>query len=306
MLIMESRKNNLLSTLYILIAGALWGCISIFVTKLKEYSFSSMQCVAIRAFFTTLFLLIYILITDRTKLKIKPIDLLCFVGTGLLSINFFNYCYFEAIEEMQGAAIPALLLYTAPIFVMIMSLIFFKEKLTIVKVISLIGTFIGLIFVTGAFFGDEKISMKALLLGLGSGFGYALYSIFGKVVVKRYHTITITFYTFMVAFITMAPFVNVMGIVDSMQGNASPVYAILLALFSTTIPYLLYTKGLNSIEAGKASIYATIEPFVAAIVGIIIFDEIMTMNKLIGMAFILCSIIYLNIGNKFGKKLTNN
>lgn len=102
-------------------AGVLWGIIAIFISLLKEIGFNSLQCVAIRVFFSAICLIIYLSIFDRSKLKTEFRDIIYFLGTGIFSIIFFNYCYFEAIEVIGGVAIPALLLYMAPIFVMIMS-----------------------------------------------------------------------------------------------------------------------------------------------------------------------------------------
>ena len=110
-------------------AGILWGIIAIFISLLKDLGFNSLQCVAIRVFFSALCLVIYLSIFDRSKLKIEFKDIIYFLGTGIFSIIFFNYCYFEAIEVIGGVAIPALLLYMAPIFVMIMSFFFFPFHL---------------------------------------------------------------------------------------------------------------------------------------------------------------------------------
>lgn len=150
-----------------------------------------MQCVAIRVFFSALCLVIYLSIFDRSKLKIEFKDIIYFLGTGILSIIFFNYCYFEAIEVIGGVAIPVLLLYMAPIFVMIMSFFFFHEKLNKRKVLALFITIIGLCFITGAFSQEVTLSGKAILLGLGAGFGYALYSIFSKMIIDKYEAVTI-------------------------------------------------------------------------------------------------------------------
>lgn len=121
------------NSIYILTAGTLWGIISIFVRQLSKLSFSSMEIVAIRVFFSALILTLYLLIRDRNELKIQIRDIPLFIGTGLGSIVFFNFCYFEAIEVTGSSAVPALLLYTAPIFVMIMSVVLFYEKLTVKK-----------------------------------------------------------------------------------------------------------------------------------------------------------------------------
>ena len=249
------------SIIYIILAGCLWGIISIFVNILTDIGFTSLECVAIRTSIAALILFLYLLFTDKSKLKVQLKDIIYFVGTGIFSIVFFTYCYFEAIEVIGGAAIPALLLYTA-------------------------------------FAGGESLSLKALILGLGSGFGYALYSIFGKLVVDKYDAVTITFYTFAVATIGAVPisgFTKDIGMLFSLKGIFA---AIGLGFFSTALAFLLYTKGLRGIEAGKASILATVEPFVAAIVGVFLFNEEFNIPKVTGMLLILFAICYLNFSKK--------
>jgi drug/metabolite transporter (DMT)-like permease len=74
--------------------------------------------------------------------------------------------------------------------------------------------------------------------------------------------------------------------------------AVALALISTVLPFLLYTKGLHGMEAGKASILATVEPLVATIVGVALFNETLTAVKVVGMAMIFVAIVLLNVNNK--------
>ncbi|MCQ4021886.1 MULTISPECIES: DMT family transporter [unclassified Ruminococcus] len=291
---------NFTSAFFILAAGALWGLISLFVNALKSLGLNSIQCVALRVLLSAVIMIIYILLKDKSQLKIKLKDIGYFIGTGILSIVFFNFCYFEAIEQLGGAAVPALLLYMAPVFVMLISLFVFKEKITANKLAALIMTVVGLCFVTGVFTGGERISLYALMLGLGSGLGYALYSIFGKLLADKYGSITITAYTFIVASIGVVPF---SGLIPKMNLLLNPtgIFAALgLAVISTVAPYLLYTNGLRRIEAGKAAILATVEPVVAAIVGVVVFHEEITLSKLLGMLFIILAIVALNV------KITRN
>lgn len=285
---------------YIIMAGCLWGIISIFINILNAAGFDSMQCVALRTVFTALILLVYLLVTGRSKLKIRVRDIPFFIGSGLFSIVLFNYCYFESIELIGGSAVPALLLYTAPIFVMVMSAIFFRERITGKKVAALILTFAGLGFVTGAFTGGSVIPVKALVLGLGSGFGYALYSIFGKFLVDKYDAVTITFYTFLVAAAGAVPMSGVGGQIRLLPEPKILLAAVGLAVISTVLPFLLYTKGLAGVEAGRASVLATVEPFVAAVVGALFFREQFTASKIVGMALIIGAIVYLNAGKPAG------
>lgn len=148
---------------------------------------------------------------------------------------------------------------------------------------------------TGVFGSSVTLTLSGLLYGLGSGFGYALYSIFGKYAVRRYSSLTITAYTFYLALAASWPLANFdyqrLAAID-LQAIGS---ALGLGLLCAVLPYLLYTKGLEQIEAGQASILATIEPFVAAAVGVIFFAEALTPVKIIGMGLIFAAIAVLNI-----------
>ena len=290
-----------INALFIVIAGALWGIISIFVNALHSIGFSSMQIVALRVSFSAIMLVLFLLIKDKKLLKIKLKDIPLFCGTGILSIVFFNFCYFQAIEITGSSAVPALLLYTAPIFVMFMSLFLFKAKITVVKVIALLLTILGMCFLTGILFGESKVNLIGFLYGIGSGFGYALYSIFGKLLLKKYSTLTITAYTFITASIVTLPLLFIGGNSQLVFRTDSILISLCLGVISTILPYLLYTKGLQRVEAGKASILATVEPFVAAIVGVAIFNEAITFEKAAGMILILLGIIILNIKREFVK-----
>jgi drug/metabolite transporter (DMT)-like permease len=132
---------------------------------------------------------------------------------------------------------------------------------------------------------------------LGSGIGYALYSIFGKYAIRNYSTLTITTYAFFFASISSIPLANFTG--ELKYFEFTTLWSALgLAALSTVIPYLLYTWGLEEVEAGRASILATVEPLVAAAVGIAVYSEPVTLHKLLGTLLICSSIILLNIPKK--------
>lgn len=112
---------------------------------------------------------------------------------------------------------------------------------------------------------------------------------------RKYSSLTITAYTFYLALAASCPLADFdyqrLAAID-LQAIGS---ALGLGLLCAVLPYLLYTKGLEQIEAGQASILATIEPFVAAAVGVIFFAEALTPVKIIGMGLIFAAIAVLNI-----------
>ena len=281
-------------TLYIIVAAALWGLIGLFVKLIAGQGFDAMQIVALRAVASAVCITLVLCYKGLGNLLIRWQDCWLFVGTGILSLTFFNYCYFNCIQS-SSLAVAALLLYTAPIFVMLMSLVLFGESFDRYKGLALVCTFIGCACVTGAFSSGLTLTVSGLVYGLGSGFGYALYSIFGKYAVQRYSSLTITAYTFYFAALAAVPLAGFTAAEISRINTMTIVGALGLGLVCAVVPYLLYTKGLEKVEPGRASILATIEPFVAAGVGVLVFVEPLTFSKVIGMGLIFLAIVILNM-----------
>lgn len=280
--------------LYIICAAALWGLIGLFVKHLAALDFTPIQIVALRSIASAICATAALLPSVKGLFRIDWRDAWMFIGTGVFSLTFFNYCYFNCIAA-SSLAVAALLLYTAPIFVMVMSVFLFKESFTAKKAAALVMTFAGCGFVTGAFSGSLSLTLAGLLYGLGSGFGYALYSIFGKYAVEKYSSATITVYTFYFSSLAAFPLADFPSDTISRLNMEAIINVLGLGLVCAVIPYLLYNKGLVYVEPGQASILATIEPFVAALIGICYFQEPLTMQKLIGMALIFAAIVLLNL-----------
>ena len=165
---MSEKKKRGVGPLLILLAGCFWGSMGIFVRKLGEYGFSSVQIAAIRLTLAAVGFSEILLIKDRKGFKIHLKDLPLFLGLGFGSILFFTVCYFTAIR-MMPLSTAAILLYTSPIWIMLMSVLFFREKLTGRKLLALGLAFAGCVLVSGI--SGEGITVTGLLIGLGSGVG---------------------------------------------------------------------------------------------------------------------------------------
>ncbi len=290
----DKRENLLIkktAPFLVLLAGILWGTMGLFVRTLNGKGLNTMEIVALRSIVTCAVLFLFLLVYNRQMLKIRLKDVWCFVGAGLFSIVFFNYCYFKAIT-MTSLSVAAVLLYTAPVMVMIMSYFLFHEKFTRRKVVAVVLTFLGCVLVTGIAGNGAALSPKGILVGLGAGFGYALYSIFGKFAIERgYHSFTISFYTFLMAAIGSVPLADREGLITAVvQEKFMFAFMIIFGLVSTVIPYLTYTMGLKYMENGKASILASVEPVVATLLGIVLFHESMTLTGVLGVVLVLVAI----------------
>lgn len=287
------KRKTILSIILILVAATGWGVIGVFTRPLSGAGLNAIQITFIRSLIVAVSMGIFLLCKDRKLFRIKLKDGWVFLGTGLISIVFFNVCYFLTIERTTLAT-ASVLLYTAPCFVILLSAIFFKEKITIQKVAALVLAFFGCMLASG--FAGGEITVWVLLTGIGAGLGYASYSIFGKVALKKYNTFTVVFYTFAVATVGLLPFVQIPHIVTVFVGDVGTAFIGLgLGMISTVMPYLFYTGGLQYIEAGKASVMAFAEPMVATIAGIVIFREPLYWTNAIGILMIFLAILLLNI-----------
>lgn len=279
------------SILMILAAGILWGILGTFVRALNAGGLASMDVVFIRATCTALILLPVLILRGRGEWRIRIQDIWCFLGTGIGSIVLFNYCYFRAVT-ITSLSVAAVLLYTAPAFVIVLSAVLFGERITVYRVAALVLTLVGLVFVTGLVGSDSALSTAGILYGLGSGLGYALYSIFGRFAVQRgYQPITITFYTFLVAAISSAVLTEPVRVVGTFAGAPALLLpAVLLGGLCTVCPFLLYTAGLRHVDNGAASIMASIEPVTSTVVGVILYHEILSVGNALGVALVLVGV----------------
>jgi len=281
------KKNHL----YIILASIAWAVTGIFVSALDGYGFTTSFLSAVRSVLPALIIGILLLITDRKAFKVRLKDIWVFFGTGILSFSFFTYCYYISITN-NGMAVAAVLLYTAPVFVSIISAVVFKTALTKHNIIALVLSLTGCAFVSGILEVESSVSVLGILTGLGSGLGYALYTIFGEVAIRKgYKSGTISFYTF--AFASIA---TVILTISSKQPSYSfdiklILILILFALVTAVFPYLLYTKGLEGTEPSTASILATCEPLAAAVLGVVVIHEELSFPKVIGILLILSSLL---------------
>ncbi len=273
--------------IFVLGAGVLWGIAGLFVSYIGKLGFSPIQISAMRWITSAILMTLGILVINPKKLRIMLCDIWWFMCTGILCILLSSTLYFISIEE-TSAAVGNILMYTSPIWILIFSIIFFKEKLTVPKLLSLILAIGGCAFATGIIGGAElKFSTYGIIAGVLSGLFYGLYSIFGKAILKKYDSVTVTLYTAIFAGVGALFIIDIPETAAQIVGLNAYLPVILLALCVTIAPYTLYTVGLKHCKATRASIMACIEPMTASFMGTIVLGQPFTLFQFIGILMIL-------------------
>ena len=279
--------------MFILIAGISWGMLGIFSRNLTTYGFTPRDIVLVRNFGGLLAMTVMFFIMDKSIFRIKLKHFPFFLGTGLVSVVMFTLLYFSC-QQQCSLAVSAILLYTSPVFVMVMSALIWKDKITKQKLVALVVTLAGCVFVSGILSGGLTVTTAGLITGLGSGFFYALYSIFGRFALKHYNPLTVTYYTFVCAGIACLFVGSPAQVVTYMGASVMvPLLSLGLIFIGTVLPFVMYTKGLAEIESGKAAILASVEPVSAALTGVIAFGEPLTMSIALGLLCILTAVYIL-------------
>ena len=168
---------------YILIQSVMIGIISIFTNALYRIGFDPYQTSAIRVGFSAVFFLLYAVVRCRTCLKVKIKDLWMFAiaGIGLMLVSSL---YMHTIAS-GGAAVAAILLYTEPMIVMIASAYLFKERITPLRIVSLILTFIGILLISGILGDSVRVKPIVFMTGIGSAVAYSFFTIFNRIALNK-------------------------------------------------------------------------------------------------------------------------
>ncbi len=300
--------KKFISPILIFLAGVTWGLSGIFVRKLRAQGFTNNEITFLRFLFSAIAICLIYLIIDRKSFKIQLKHSWILICSGALGMFLTSLCYF-ATQYNASVSIACILMYTAPIFVTIMARIFFKEKITLLKVICLIFTFGGIIL--SSLDGNVgNLTLPVFMVGLGSGLFYASYSIFSRFAFnKGYTSENILIYSFIFGAIASSftvDYSHLLKVVADINHNLSNV--IWLVLLATVTPYTLYTIGLKGIDTGKASIIACVEIVSASVVGMICYSEYPSWLAIIGLIIVIASVVALNLipqkeQDNLGKKI---
>ncbi len=288
----------------VLLAGGFWATSCLFVNAFAGFGISSQECTAIRMVTAALFLHIIMLIKGRglRHYRIGWKNLLLAALTGAGAVLFTSYFYYISIS-MTSAAVSAILLYTAPFFVMLLSLLLFGEQMSVKKLASFLIALIGCGLVSGIA-GGVIWNGLGLLFGVLSGIAYALYSIFTAIYLRRGGEDPFAFMSFSITFAAIGSLLLISpgAIVEKVAAAPMPTIPILLGLgfgFATAaVPYLLYTFGLSGIRASVASILAFSEPLMAALFGLVFLHEKIDAFGVIGILLVTAAIVIMNITPK--------
>lgn len=273
-------------TLKLISAMLIFGTIGIFR---KYIPIPSSSLAMLRGGIGTLFLILVVVI-GRQKISFKSIknNLAILLISGAM-IGFNWMLLFESYNHTT-VAIATICYYMAPVFVMIVSPIFLKEKLSVKKVLCILVAIVGMLFVSGLFgAGEGNTDALGIIFGLGAAALYATVIILNQKI-KQVTAYEKSITQLSAAAIVMIPYVflteaEVIGEVSVLN----VIMILVVGIINTGVAYALYFGSMKTLPAQKIALFGYIDPVVAVLLSAFLLKEKLQLLEIVGIVLVLAS-----------------
>ncbi len=276
--------------LFVILAAMLWGTTGT-SQGLVPSDVPSSVIGAFRIFIGGLILFLYALLKKDFDLS-KKWDLK-HLFSGMIMIALYQLTFFYGVR-MAGVAVGTMVgIGSSPIFAGTLSWIFLKQKQTKRWIVSTMLGIVGLIFISIPMFDiNASFNLVGILLCLGAGLTYTLYTFSTKELLKEHSANSVVGLLFLGGGILLTPFILI--------NDISPLFTFIgiavilhLGLFATALSYFFFANGLKLIRVSETATLSLAEPLTATFLGITVLKESPTLLSIIGMLFIFISLVIL-------------
>jgi drug/metabolite transporter (DMT)-like permease len=238
-------------------------------------------------------LALFLLFFRRDSLKVQKADVFFFVILGVFAVAFQRISYFYAVD-FTTPTVAAILFYTYPVFVTLLALFIFKERITFREVLGIVWTLLGVALVVKVYDAASlNVNFLGIIFGLLSSLLFVLYFFMTKKLRDNYASWTLTFYGDGLGALTLAPVISIS--LPQIVGFPLELWLLIFTIgwVPSLLAYLFYSYALKHVKASKGSILSVIEPLSATFFSAVILGESLEPLQMVGMAFALTGVVVL-------------
>ena len=290
--IRQIMKNS--ATLRYLFALGLYGTIGLF---LHFTSYSSEFVVLCRGFLGSVFILLVLLYRkekfDYLSIR-KNLFLLICSGFAL----GFNWVFLFA-GYRHGIAISSLCNYLAPIIVVVITSLIYKEKINIYQIFCIIAAFVGMLFLIGIFDGQSNGDPYCVIYGLLAALGFVILVLCNRRLTDI-KPLEKTFVQLLASAAIVFPYVLLNKGFPVSFDLRSTLIVIVLGIFHTGVAYICYFSSIDTLSPQSIAVLGYLEPVLNVLIGALILNEKIGFSGIIGAIMIVGA----SLGNELyaGKK----
>lgn len=250
-----------------LIAGGTFPIAKIAVNSIEPFTLA-----LLRFGIASVAMVLIIVATGRVR-RIERHDWLRFIMIGLLAVPLNQLLFLYGLK-FTTAGRSALYYGATPIFVFLMAILYLKEKVTLLKIIGIGASFVGVAVILqggrmdkGVLFGDFLVILAVI--------AWAAYTVLGKSLLRKYGSLTVTAYALLIGTLAYLP----IGLVPAIRFDYSQVpnvawlSLLYIAIMTSVVAYSIWYWALARMEASKLAIFQNLQPVFASILSMIVVSE---------------------------------
>ena len=282
------------------ISGITFGLIPLFSIPVLQTGMHSSSVLIYRYAFGCLAML-GMLMFHRTRMRLAFGDFLrilllssMYAVSSIALIEGYNY---------MASGIATTLLFSYPVWTLLLSVVFLKERLSLVTLLAIFIAIAGVFFLSGILDGGGSIKgITGMFLVLLSGFLYAVYMvIFPRMRIREMPSLKLTFFIFFFAMLILTLYASfTRGRIDPIESSSQLINLFFLGLLPTAVSNITLIMSLKQISSTMAAVLGAFEPMTAMCVGILIFGEPFTIPIVIGFVLIIASVFILVLSKRKG------
>ena len=267
-----------------------WGLTFVFY----KFAFESFRPVSV-IFFRLIISVIFIFVSGFLLKKIQKVEGKDILYLLMLSL-FEPFLYF--MGESYGltyisSTLASVIVATIPLFVPIAAYLAYRERLSVMNITGLLISFAGVLAVVFSSDVDMSATIKGVLLMFLAVFSAVGYAVLVKRLTHKYNGFTITVWQNFFGIFLFLPFFLLFDLSEfSLKPSLNSILAMLyLAVFGSSVTFILFARGVRELGASKANIFANLIPVFTAIASFILLNEEMPSMKIIGIVLVLAGLV---------------
>jgi len=290
-------NNSILKgSLLVALGASSYGMLTTFVKMAYAEGYTSYEITFSQMFLGLIGLIIINLLFVRKKqvysevTKTKSILKLMAAGTSLGLTSIFYYISVKYIPVSIGIVLLMQSVWMGVLFEAFMK----KKKPGVNKILAVVVILIGTVLATNMFMNNLELNWKGIGWGLLAAISYTVTIYTSNTVALHLHSFRRSLWmmlggTLIVAIIS-APF-----LLEQFNLEIFMKWGLILALFGTILPPILFTSGMPKINVGLGAIISSVELPVAVLLAYVLLDEVVNIYQWIGIIIILAAVFLMNV-----------
>jgi drug/metabolite transporter (DMT)-like permease len=301
----QERRTRLVGALLIAISAVAFSGKGVIVKLAFRYGVDATTLLTLRMVLSAPFFLVLAWWAGRGA-ALEPLsgaDKRNIVILGLLGYYLSSYFDFLGLQYVT-AALERLLLFLHPTFVVLLSAMIFKRKVTRRDIVAMVLSYLGIALVFG---NDLATQPGNVALGsfwvLVSAFLYAIYLIGSGRLIGRVGSLRFASYAGFVSCVGVSIHYLLARDWHIILSQPAPVYwyGLVMAIACTVLPIVLMSEGIRRVGASHASLIGSVGPVATIFLGAMFLDEELTVIQLLGAGLVMAGVLFISLQKKTAK-----